>query len=222
MSAEDELPPTHLSIGIACYPTFGGSGIVATEIGLGMAKRGHRVHFISTEVPVRLAWHENVFFHAVSGATYPLMRHGDYALALASKLVDVATHEGLDVMHVHYAVPHATSAFLARQVLGESAPPVVTTLHGTDITLVGIDPSYLPITRHTIEQSQAVTTPSEFLKQATYDRLRLSKSVSIEVIENFVDTDRYRPPTVRDRTCFASLCPNRTGGANDPVLFHVS
>lgn len=181
-----------LSVGITCYHTFGGSGIIATEIGLELARRGHRVHFICAEPPARLAAATpNVFFHAVALRDYPLLLEGQYPLALASRMVDVALHEGLDLFHVHYAVPHATSAYLARQILGARAPRLVTTLHGTDITLVGNDRSYLPITRFSIERSDGVTAPSQYLARATRENFSLDRA--IEVIPNFVDTERFAP-----------------------------
>ena len=180
-----------LSVGITCYHTFGGSGIVATEIGLELARRGHQVHFICAEPPARLEPSANVTFHAVELRDYPLLLEGQYPLALASQMIAVAEKEKLDVWHVHYALPHATSAYLARQILGAHAPRVVTTLHGTDITLVGNDPSYLPITRFSIEQSDGVTAPSAYLAQATRDNFGTTRA--IEVIPNFVDTERFSP-----------------------------
>ncbi len=183
-----------LGVGITCYPTFGGSGIIATEIGLSLARRGHRVHFICYDVPSRLdTFSENVFFHEVEVLNYPLFDHSHYALALASKMVEVSTHEKLDLLHVHYAIPHATSGYLARKILGPAAPRLVTTLHGTDITVVGLDRSFLPITRFSIAESDGVTVPSHYLKGATYDNLEVPRSVPIEVIPNFVDTDKFRP-----------------------------
>ena len=182
-----------LSVGITCYHTFGGSGIVATEIGLELARRGHRVHFICAEPPARLdAATPNLQFHKVELRDYPLLLQGQYPLALASQMIDVAVRERLDLWHVHYAVPHATSAYLAQQILGPRAPRVVTTLHGTDVVLVGNDPSYLPITRFSIEKSDGVTAPSQFLAQATRDNFGITRD--IEVIPNFVDTERFSPP----------------------------
>jgi N-acetyl-alpha-D-glucosaminyl L-malate synthase BshA len=183
-----------LAIGISCYATFGGSGIIATEIGLSLARRGHRVHFICAEMPWRFdRYVDNVFFHEVAAPSYPLFEQSPYTLALSSKLVEVARYHALDLLHVHYAIPHAASAHLARQILGAQAPRLVTTLHGTDITLVGNDASYLPITRFSIEQSDGVTAPSEYLRRATYDNLSLSPERRIAVIPNFVDVDHYAP-----------------------------
>lgn len=185
-----------MKIGITCYPTFGGSGIVATELGLALARRGHGVHFICTDLPRRLEPLPHVRFHPVHPKTYPVLPHVPYELALTSAMVSVAQREGLDLLHAHYAVPHATSAWMAREVLGPGGPKVVTTLHGTDITLVGADPSYLPVTRHSIAASDAVTAPSAFLARET--RARFDLDVPITVIPNFVDTDAYRPGTPTD------------------------
>ena len=217
-----------LKVGIVCYPTFGGSGVVATEIGLALAHRGHRVHLLSYDVPSRLDhFVENLAFHEVATRSYPLLDDGAYTLALASKIVEVCQYEGLDLLHVHYAVPHATSAYLARQVLGRDAPRIVTTLHGTDITLVGSDPSFLPITRFSIVQSDGVTTPSVYLREATYERLDVPSSLPIEVIPNFVDTERYAPGS---RRSVADLCgaalpiptTQSSDGQRPAVLTHVS
>lgn len=209
-----------LKIGISCYPTYGGSGVIATEIGMGMARRGHKVHFICYEVPGRLdRFSENIFFHEVVIRDYPLFEYPNYDLALASKMVEVCTYEKLDLLHVHYAVPHATSAYLAKQGLGEIAPKSITTLHGTDITLVGNERSYLPITRFSILQSDGVTAPSLFLRQATYDKLNIPTSVRIEVIPNFVDTQRFKP-RIGNSPCALQRC--FAENASRPTLTHVS
>jgi len=179
-----------LKIGITCYPTFGGSGVVATELGLALAKGGDDVHFISYALPSRLnLTHDRVHFHEVTVTTYPLFDpYPPYALALATKMAEVAAYEKLEVLHVHYAIPHAISAFLAKQILhGELK--VVTTLHGTDITLVGRDESYLPITRFGIEASDGVTAVSQWLKDETTANFGTDKA--IEVIPNFVDLERF-------------------------------
>ncbi|NOK00729.1 MULTISPECIES: N-acetyl-alpha-D-glucosaminyl L-malate synthase BshA [Myxococcus] len=209
-----------LNVAITCFPTFGGSGMVATEIGLAMADRGHRVHFIARDLPVRLhGANRKVVFHEVTESDYPaLQQSGTYPIALASKMIEVASYERLDILHVHYAVPHATAAWMAREVLGHKAPRVVTTLHGTDTTLVGIDPSYLPITRFSITRSDAVTVPSAFLRRATWRGFDIPESVPIDVITNFVDTARYAP--VRDRACLRALFPALRD--HEPVLIHVS
>lgn len=211
-----------LRIGVVCYPTFGGSGIIATEIGVAMARRGHTVHVISHDVPRRLDHcAEDVVFHQVTTRGYPVFPQPQYALALASTLVSVVEYEGLDLLHVHYAVPHATSAWMARAVLGPRAPALVTTLHGTDITLVGNDESYLPITRHSVAMSDAVTTPSVFLRDATWRELRLDpQGTPIEVVPNFVDTEHYRPASgPEDARRIAALWD---GDPSVPVLVHVS
>lgn len=182
-----------MTIGITCYPTFGGSGVVATELGKALAARGHTVHFIAYALPLRLEHvAENVFFHEVRVNTYPLFEYPPYALALASKMIDVVQHEGLDLLHVHYAIPHATSAVLARQILDASGMgvPVVTTLHGTDITLVGKDPSFKPVVEHAIDTSDGVTAVSDWLRRETYASFDVSNE--IEVIPNFIDTDRFK------------------------------
>ncbi|QDE92751.1 N-acetyl-alpha-D-glucosaminyl L-malate synthase BshA [Myxococcus xanthus] len=209
-----------LNVAITCFPTFGGSGMVATEIGLAMADRGHRVHFIARDLPVRLhGANRKVVFHEVTESDYPaLQQSGTYPIALASKMIEVANYERLDILHVHYAVPHATAAWMAREVLGHKAPRIVTTLHGTDTTLVGIDPSYLPITRFSITRSDAVTVPSAYLRRATWRGFDIPESVPIDVITNFVDTARYAP--VRDRACLRALFPALRD--HEPVLIHVS
>ena len=182
-----------MTIGITCYPTFGGSGVVATELGKALAARGHTVHFIAYALPLRLEHMvENVYFHEVRVNTYPLFEYPPYALALASKMIDVAQHEGLDLLHVHYAIPHATSAVLARDILRSKGLriPVVTTLHGTDITLVGKDPGFKPVVEHAIDTSDGVTAVSDWLRRETLDSFDVTSP--IEVIPNFVDTDRFR------------------------------
>jgi len=209
-----------LKIGITCYPTYGGSGVIATEIGMAMAERGHRVHFISSDVPRRLdRFTENVFYHEVEAHEYPLIAFPHYDLALASKMVEVCTYEKLDLLHVHYAVPHATSAYLAKQILKAASPKIITTLHGTDITLVGNERSYLPITRFSIMESDAVTAPSNYLKNATYDKLNVPSSLPIEVIANFVDTELFKPVEQKAgkklRECLG--CKDEK-----PILLHTS
>ena len=181
-----------MRIGIVCYPTFGGSGVVATELGKALAERGHRIHFITYSQPVRLDFfHENISYHEVTIAKYPLFDYIPYETALASKLVDVARFEGLDVLHVHYAIPHASVAYMAKQILAAHGInlPVVTTLHGTDITLVGKDSSYEPVVTFAINQSDGVTAVSDSLRSETYNNFQISKS--IEVIPNFIDLERF-------------------------------
>jgi N-acetyl-alpha-D-glucosaminyl L-malate synthase BshA len=180
-----------MKIGITCYPTYGGSGVVATELGLALAAQGHEVHFISYALPTRLDLpRKNVFFHEVVAPSYPLFVSPPYTLALATKTAEVANHAGLDLLHVHYALPHAISAILARE-MGERRLKVVTTLHGTDITIVGQDRSYLPITRFGIEKSDAVTAVSRYLRDVTVKEFAVRREV--EMIPNFVDPTQYRP-----------------------------
>jgi L-malate glycosyltransferase len=217
---------SRLRIGITCYPTFGGSGVVAAEVGQELARRGHRVHFICQDLPARLDPDaENVFFHAVQPREYPLFQDQPYALALASRMVEVTEYEGLDLLHVHYAVPHATSAYLARQILGDRAPRLVTTLHGTDITIVGNDASYLPITRFSIDQSDAVTAPSRYLVEATRREIGVNGR-EIEVIPNFVDAGRFRPDRGGREHTLGWLFPDGAPAGADwsatDVLVHVS
>jgi len=201
-------------IGIVCYPTYGGSGAVATELGLALASRGHEVHFISYALPFRLRFNERVTFHEVKVGSYPLFEHQPYSLALAVMLHEVAVKEKLDLIHAHYAIPHATAGWMAKQLLLDEAGqdlPIVTTLHGTDITLVGQDPSYFSITKFSIEQSDAVTAVSTYLQEETY-RAFGCMGCRIDVIPNFVDLDRFHPTGER--------CPIFPPG--DKVLMHIS
>ena len=187
-----------MKIGITCYPTYGGSGVVATELGLELAARGHDIHFISYAVPVRMTdASDRLHFHEVELMNYPLFDHPPYTLALASKMYNVASNEGLDLLHVHYAIPHSVSAYLARAMARPRKLPFVTTLHGTDITLVGQDRSYLPITRFSIEESDSVTAISEYLRKVTQDELGIQRPV--EVIPNFVNCDVFQPADGRCR-----------------------
>jgi L-malate glycosyltransferase len=200
-----------LAIGIACFSTFGGSGVVASEVAMSLARRGHRVHVFSDDPPGRLdRSRAGVFFHRVEAPAYPQLGHDLYTLALAAKIIEIARDGGLDVLHAHYALPHAVSAELARQVLasetGVPGPRVVTTLHGTDTTLVGIDPGFLPLTRFSIVGSDAVTVPSTWLAEITRRNLSLPSTLAIDIIPNFVDTDRFSPAP----------------GAPSPVVVHVS
>jgi N-acetyl-alpha-D-glucosaminyl L-malate synthase BshA len=181
-----------MKIGVTCYPTYGGSGVVATELGKAMAQRQHQIHFISYALPFRLQhYDERIFFHEVEMVNYPLLEHSTYAIALAAKMSEVGAQAGLDLFHVHYAIPHAISAFLARSILRSRAPRIVTTLHGTDITLVGNDRSLFPMTRFALEQSDGVTCVSRYLLEKTRDVFGLDRAMT--VIPNFVDTRRFRP-----------------------------
>jgi L-malate glycosyltransferase len=183
-----------MKIGITCYPTYGGSGVVATELGLELARRGHEIHFISYSQPIRLTGPEpNIHYHEVEVTRYPLFEYPPYDLALATRMAEVSQLYELDLLHVHYAIPHSVSAMLAKQMLAATPPrknlPFVTTLHGTDITLVGLDRSYLPITRFSIEQSDGVTAISQYLRNRTISIFDIKKH--IEVIPNFVNCDEY-------------------------------
>ncbi|MFQ5568110.1 MAG: N-acetyl-alpha-D-glucosaminyl L-malate synthase BshA [Rhodothermales bacterium] len=205
-----------MKIGITCYPVYGGSGVVATELGKALAARGHQIHFIAYSLPFRLAHiTENICFHEVNVNTYPLFEYPPYSLALTSKMVDAVRYEKLDLLHVHYAIPHATSAVLARQILDEQAHPipVVTTLHGTDITIVGQDPSFAPVVTYSINASDGVTAVSNYLRQETLDKFDITND--IEVIPNFIDTRRFR--RLNKEHFKRALCPN-----GEKVLVHVS
>src|SRR5215471_6600209 len=202
-----------MRIGITCYPTYGGSGVVATELGKELASRGHDVHFISYALPIRLTMDEHVFFHEVEVLTYPLFEYPPYDLVLATKMAEVMTKHELDILHVHYAIPHSISAYLAKMMLRDRVVPFVTTLHGTDITLVGNDRSYLPITRFGIEHSDSVTAVSDYLKQRTVDEFQISRA--IDVIPNFVDCDIY------DRADDPEL-RGRFAQPDEGILIHIS
>ncbi|MEI6489315.1 MAG: N-acetyl-alpha-D-glucosaminyl L-malate synthase BshA [Bacteroidota bacterium] len=182
-----------MKIGIVCYPTFGGSGVVATELGTALAAKGHQVHFISYSQPVRLDFSGNLFYHEVSVSDYPLFDYQPYELVLSSKLVDVVKYEKLDLLHVHYAIPHASAAYMAKQILASQGIniPFITTLHGTDITLVGKDPSFEPVITFAINKSDAVTAVSESLKKDTYANFP-SVNKEISVIPNFIRLDDYK------------------------------
>ena len=203
-----------MNIGITVYPTYGGSGIVGSELGRELAARGHNVHFISSALPTRLTeLNERVHFHEVEMMSYPLFEHQPYDLALATKMATVARSENLDLLHVHYAIPHSISAILAREsIKNKRYVPVITTLHGTDITLVGADRSYLPITRYGIQQSDGVTSVSKFLKQATIETFDFDE---IEVIPNFISPEQYHRE--ENSPMCKNLAPN-----GEKLLVHVS
>lgn len=204
-----------MKIGITCYPTYGGSGAIATALGIQLAERGHEIHFVSYDQPFRLQHlHKGVFFHEVEMKHYPLFEHPPYTLALAVALYDVSRTNNLDLIHVHYAIPHATSAWIAQEMLGAEAPPVVTTLHGTDISLVGSHSSFQPIIRFSILRSNGITSVSNFLRKETVHKFGVPPEL-IEVIPNFVDTDIYRPG--KDSSHRASLAER-----NEKILMHVS
>lgn len=205
-----------MKIGIVCYPTYGGSGVVATELGMGLADRGHEVHFITYRRPARLThFHENLFFHEVSGEDYPLFEYAPYDTALASKLVDVVKFEDLDLLHVHYAIPHAAVAYMAKKILLTEGRyvPVVTTLHGTDITLVGMNKAFAPVVAFSINKSDGVTAVSESLKQQTLDQFHIDQE--IKVIYNFIDFNRFKKI---DKDHFKkAIAPN-----GERILVHIS
>jgi L-malate glycosyltransferase len=205
-----------MRIGIVCYPTFGGSGVVATELGIGLANKGHHIHFITYKRPVRLnAFHANISFHEVSPHNYPLFEYSPYETALASRLVDVVTFEKLDVLHVHYAIPHAAVAYMTKQILRTKGIniPVVTTLHGTDITLVGADSTFSPVVEFSINQSDGVTAVSDNLKKETLETFNLNKD--IKVIPNFIDFARFKK-TNKDHFRMA-IAPD-----GEKILVHIS
>jgi len=182
-----------MRIGIVCYPTFGGSGVLATELGKALADKGHEVHFITYQQPVRLSeFHANIFYHEVLVPTYPLFDYPPYETALSSTMVDVITNNNLDLLHVHYAIPHASAAYMAKKILEKQGKiiPVITTLHGTDITLVGKDKTFAPVVTFSINESDAITAVSENLREETYKNFKIEKE--IEVIQNFVDVKRFR------------------------------
>ncbi len=205
-----------MKVGVVCYPTYGGSGVVATELGIQMAKKGHEVHFITYSQPVRLnTLDQNIYYHEVNVHDYPLFEYQPYELALSSKMVDTVINEGLDLLHVHYAIPHAYAAYMAKKILLEEHGkyvPVVTTLHGTDITLVGKNPSYKPAVNFSINKSDVVTSVSESLREDTLDSFDIKKE--IEVIPNFIDLDLYR----KDKNCRrAQIAPN-----GEKIITHIS
>ena len=206
-----------MNIGITCYPVPGGSGIVATELGQQLALRGHLIHFVSYALPFRLDQYQtNVFYHGVDTTAYPLFKFPPYTLTLAAKMAEVTREFDLDVIHVHYAIPHATCAYLAKQILAEQGiaiPKVITTLHGTDITLVGADPSFYDITRFSIRSSDGITAVSHYLADETKEVFKIENN--IKVIHNFYDEERFKPS--------ATIC-QRSQFANDDefLLMHVS
>lgn len=205
-----------MKIGIVCYPTFGGSGVVATELGIALAKEGHQVHFITYSQPTRLDFfNENLFYHEVGMLAYPLFQHAPYETALASKMVDVVKYEKLDILHVHYAIPHASAAFIAKQILKQEniEIPVITTLHGTDITLVGRDPSFEPVVAFSINQSDGITAVSEDLRKDTFDHFKIEKE--IRVIPNFIDLTRFK--RLEKGHFKTAICPN-----GEKLMVHTS
>jgi len=205
-----------MNIGIVCYPTFGGSGVVATELGKALAKEGHKIHFITYSQPTRLDFlNENLFYHEVDFRSYPLFEFPPYELALASKMVSVVKNEKLDLLHVHYAIPHASAAYMAKQILKTHGItiPFVTTLHGTDITLVGKDVSYEPVVTFSINQSDGVTAVSEDLRRETYASFKITNE--IEVIPNFIDLEKFKKQ--KKEHFKKAICPN-----GEALVVHTS
>ncbi len=214
-----------MKIGILCYPTYGGSGVVATELGIELAARGHQVHFISYNMPMRLnkGFSENIFFHKVEMASYPLFDFPLYSIALASKIVEVAKFDGLDLVHAHYAIPHATSAYLAREIINQetgkrngSDIKIITTLHGTDITLIGLEISFLPTMKFSIEKSDGVTAVSTFLKVKTESQYNIKKD--IKVIPNFINLDLYKRIDNKETKCLKE----RFAKNGEKIIVHTS
>ena len=206
-----------MKIGIVCYPTFGGSGVLATELGKALAEKGHEIHFITYQQPVRLnGFHTNIFYHEVRVPTYPLFDYPPYELALASAMVDVILNHDLDLIHAHYAIPHASAAYTAKQIVKQKtgrSVPVITTLHGTDITLVGRDKTYEPVVTFSINESDAITAVSENLRAETFKHFDIKKE--IQVIHNFVDVHRYNKKAV---AAFRQvIAPN-----NEKIIIHAS
>ena len=205
-----------MRIGIVCYPTFGGSGVLATELGKALADKGHQVHFITYQQPVRLnEFNANIFYHEVRVTTYPLFDYPPYETALSSTMVDVITNHHLDLLHVHYAIPHASAAYLAKKIVEAQGRhiPVITTLHGTDITLVGRDPTFAPVVAFSINQSDAITAVSENLRDETYSSFQIEKE--IQVIYNFVDTRRFHKKPID--AFRKAIAPN-----GERILLHAS
>jgi N-acetyl-alpha-D-glucosaminyl L-malate synthase BshA len=205
-----------LKIGIVCYPTYGGSGVVATELGIGLAKKGHKVHFITYKQPFRLDnFHPNVSYHEVSFENYALFENPPYETALSSRIVDVVKHEKIDILHVHYAIPHASAAYMAQQILKADGIfiPFITTLHGTDITLVGKDHSFLPVVNFSINNSNGISAVSESLKADTLSNFQIQKE--IKVIPNFIDFQRF---SKKERNHFRKLVAND----DEKILIHIS
>ena len=204
-----------MRIGITCYPGVGGSGILATELGIYLAKKGHEIHFVTSSPPVRLSreYYDNIFFHEAEIIDYPVFKYPPYSLCLAAKMAEVIRNHKLDILHVHYAVPHAASAYLASQMCKDLDLKFITTLHGTDITLVGSQPGFIPFTKFSIEVSDGITAVSEHLKEVTYKIFNVEKD--IEVIYNFVDTERFKPLVFPERR-------RRYAPDDHKILIHIS
>jgi len=203
-----------MKIAIVCYPTHGGSGVVASELAIGLAARGHEIHIVSYAPPFRLrAFHQNIFLHEIEVSTYPLFKYPPYELGLTTKLVELAEAAPLDIIHAHYAVPHAASAYFAKQILGGPKPKTITTLHGTDITLVGADPSFFRVVKFAIEKSDGVTAVSRYLRDRTIEEFGIGRE--IRVIPNFIEADR--PEANRGQCSRPAFAPN-----GEMILMHAS
>lgn len=212
-----------MKIGITCYPTYGGSGVLATELGIELAKRGNEIHFIASDMPFRLAgFRDRVYFHAVDVMTYPVFEHAPYALSLAARMAEVAEFEDLDLLHVHYAIPHAPSAYLAKQMVKKNNRlrelKIVTTLHGTDITLLGMDRSFLNLIKFSIDESDGTTAVSKYLRNRTYSEFRPNRK--IEVIHNFVDVEKYKPEAAEETSCNRFV--HRLAPGDEKIIMHTS
>jgi len=203
-----------MKIAIVCYPVKGGSGVVASELGIGLSRRGCEVHFFSYELPFRLSTYEsNFIFHEVDISQYPLFKYPPYTITLAAKLVDESLDHKFDIINAHYAIPHAAAAYLAAKAMGKNAPKIVTTLHGTDITLIGQDRSFYSITKFTIEASDGLTAVSKYLEEKTYETFKINKK--IEVIPNFVDTERFSPDRIECKRNFLA-------NPDQKIIMHMS
>ncbi|KAB2880052.1 N-acetyl-alpha-D-glucosaminyl L-malate synthase BshA [bacterium] len=212
-----------MKIGVTCYPTYGGSGVVATELGIELAKRGHDIHFITSDIPFRLAsFREHIYFHAVDVMTYPVFEYTPYALSLAARMAEVAEFEDLDLLHVHYAIPHAPSAYLAKQIIRKNNRikelKIVTTLHGTDITLLAMDRSFLNLIKFSIDESDGTTAVSKYLRNRTYSEIKPNRK--IEVIHNFIDTEKYKPHDESDGACNGFL--HHIAPKGEKIIMHTS
>lgn len=211
------------TLAVVCYPSLGGSGIIATELALGHAARGHNVHIITSGPLAReMPAGSKVQLHVAQAPSYPLFEHTPYVLGLASTIARVCREQRVDLVHVHYAVPHAAAAFLARQMLGARAPALVTTLHGSDVTRVGVEPAYHEVTRFCVEASDAITAPSPYLREQAHELLGIARTRSIEVIENAVDTERFAPASSRNPHHFDALFTATHPGERPKTLMHVS
>ena len=225
MSERESNRMKPLRVGMVCFATPGGSGVIAAELARGLADRGHRVHLMARRPPARVTFDgAPVFFHSVSIASYPVLEQPPYALAVASKIVEVAQEHALDIVHAHYAVPHASSAYLAKQALGGRAFKTVTTLHGTDVTRVGVEASIQRINRFSVESSDGVTVPSQFLRGAARRDLGLSNDTEIAVLPNFINTEHFRPAEKRRREVLGRLFNGGSTPVTDDerILVHVS